>query len=228
LRSLSAKLQSAREDEGARIAREIHDELGSALTSLKWDLEGLGNLLSETGTAQIASLQEKIAAMMRLTDSTVNMVRRIASQLRPCILDPGLNRAIEREAQQFQAQTGIHCECEGSLENVDLTEEQSIAIFRIFQEALTNIRRHAQATKVHVTITEEVGEFILTICDNGKGIRKSDKSAPQSLGLLGMLERAQLIRGDLKIMGIEGKGTVITLRMPTYGNEETSSHHPQP
>jgi PAS domain S-box-containing protein len=219
LRALSARLQSAREEEGTRIARELHDELGAALSSLRWDLEDIDEVISEsTAPSQLAALRKKIESLMKLTDTTVNTVRRIASELRPIALDElGLIEAIEWQAQQFQARTGIIVHCDCRLENADLTQEQSIAIFRIFQEALTNVLRHAQATRIDIIAKDEAGEFVLTVTDNGRGITEDEQSGATSLGLLGMRERANLIRGKIQITGAEGKGTVVTLRVPISG-----------
>jgi PAS domain S-box-containing protein len=218
LRALSARLQSAREEEGTRIAREIHDELGAALSSLRWDLEDVDEAISRSEErSQVEELRKKIAAMMRLTDTTVNTVRRIASELRPVALDAlGLSEAIEMQAQQFQERTGISVRCDCTLEN-DLSQEQSTAAFRILQEALTNILRHAQATTVNIQMKKEDSEFILTIRDNGRGITDDEKSGQRTLGLLGMRERAHLIGGKIEITGSDGKGTVVTVRIPISG-----------
>jgi PAS domain S-box-containing protein len=217
LRALSARLQSAREEEGNRIAREIHDELGGALTSLKWDLESFGKAISESrDQSQVQILREKIDAMLRLSETTISAVRRISSELRPSILDDlGLAEAIEWQAREFQVRTGLICHCECSVENVDLNQEQLTAVFRILQEALTNILRHAQATRVDIVAKVEAGNFVLTISDNGRGITEDDKSRLQSLGLLGMRERAHLIRGEIDITGVAAQGTVVTVRVPT-------------
>jgi PAS domain S-box-containing protein len=219
LRALSARLQSAREEEGTRIAREIHDELGAALTSWRWDLESFDKVISESGEqSQLQVLRERIEAMLRLTESTISTVRRISSELRPSVLDNlGLAAAIEWQAQRFQARTGIICRCDCSLENLGLSRERSTAAFRILQEALTNILRHAQATTVDITMKAETGEFVLAIIDNGRGITENEKSGLQSLGLLGMQERAHLIGGKINVTGVEGKGTVITIRIPISG-----------
>ncbi len=219
LRALSASIRSAREEEGTRIAREIHDELGSALTSLKWEMEWLDKIFMEAeNQPQSQALREKIASMMKLTDTVINTVRRIASELRPSILDDlGLAEAIEWQAQQFQAQTGIVCRCDCSLEGVDLHQDKATSVFRIFQEALTNVLRHAQATQVDIAIKKEGGELILTISDNGRGITEDEKSGQHSLGLLGMRERAYLIGGKINISGIEGHGTSIVVRVPISG-----------
>jgi PAS domain S-box-containing protein len=216
LRSLSASLQSAREEEGTRIGRELHDELGGALTSLKWDLESFDRVISDApDQSQAQLLREKIEAMLRLADITIDAVRRISSELRPSVLDDlGLVEAIEWQARQFQTRTGIICHCEFSVTNVDLDQEQSTAIFRILQEALTNILRHAQATRVDIAIKEEAGEIVLTVSDNGRGITQDEKSRLQSLGLLGMRERAHLIGGAIDIIGLDAQGTVVTVRVP--------------
>jgi PAS domain S-box-containing protein len=222
LRALSARFQAAREEEGTRIAREIHDELGAALTSLRWDLEGFDEGISEAGNGQPQELRQKIEAMMRLTDTTISTVRRIASELRPFALDEvGLIEAIEWQARQFQGRTGIIVRCDCTLESDDLNREQSTAAFRISQEALTNILRHAQATRVNIQMKEEDGEFILTIGDNGRGITDDEKSGRRTLGLLGMRERAHLVGGKIDIAGSEGKGTVVTIRFPIVRAERT-------
>jgi PAS domain S-box-containing protein len=219
LRSLSASLQSAREEEGTRIAREIHDELGSALTSLKWELESFDKVISESGKqSQLQVLRERIEAMLRLTETTIGSIRRISSELRPSVLDDlGLIEAIEWQAEQFQARAGIIVHCDCPLESEDLTQEQSTAIFRVFQETLTNVLRHAQATRVDITARKEAGEFVLTINDNGRGITEDEQSGSLSLGLLGMRERANLIGATIQITGVDGKGTVVTIRVPISG-----------
>jgi PAS domain S-box-containing protein len=228
LRALSARLQSAREQEGIRIAREIHDELGAALSSLRWDLEDLDEDIDEAypESADQPEPQErrkKIEAMMRLIDTTINTVRRIASELRPIGLDAlGLAEAIRFHAQQFQDRTGIIVECDCSLENGKLNREQSTAIFRVFQEALTNVLRHAQATRVNIQVKEDNDEFGLFISDNGRGITDDEKSDQRTLGLLGMRERVHLIGGRIEIAGADGKGTVVIVRIPISGSAPNS------
>jgi PAS domain S-box-containing protein len=216
LRALSARLQSAREEEGTRIAREIHDELGAALSSLRWDLEDVDEAISRSGErSQVEELRKKIAAMVRLTDTTVNTVRRIASELRPSVLDDlGLVEAIKWYARQFESRTGIICHLESTLETTNLNPEQSTAVFRIFQEALTNVLRHAQANRVDVAMKEEAAEFVLTVRDNGRGITEEQSSGPHSLGLLGMRERSHLIAAKISISGSPGEGTVVMVRVP--------------
>jgi PAS domain S-box-containing protein len=214
LRALSARLRSAREEEDIRIAREIHDELGAALTSLRWELEGLKKTICEPGKAT-TDLQEKLDAMLDMTDGMVNMVRRIASDLRPVVLDVlGLKEAIEWQAQQFKDRTGIAVHCETSPAGFALNPEQSTAVFRIFQEALTNIRRHAGATRVDVTMLMDPRSFVLSVSDDGRGITEDEKSGQLSIGLLGMRERAHVIGGEIEVAGVEGEGTTVTVRLP--------------
>ena len=216
LRALTASLSSAREEEGVRIAREIHDELGSALTSLRWDLEEMDKTLAEgVGPARLAGLRAKIGAMTKLIDTTVNSVRRISSELRPSVLDDlGLAAAIEWQAEQFQARTGIVCRCDCPHEEVELTRGQSTAIFRIFQEALTNVLRHARATRVHITLERDEGDIVLSVRDDGRGITEGEKQGRQTLGLLGMRERAHLVGGEVSVAGVEGEGTTVVVRVP--------------
>jgi signal transduction histidine kinase len=128
--------------------------------------------------------------------------------------DHGLVAAIEWQAQQFQARTGIQCDCEKAMDAADLDRERATAVFRIFQEILTNVLRHAQATRVHVQIRRESGKFVLDVNDNGRGITPDDKLRGPSLGILGMRERALLVGGQVAIIGTEGKGTSVVVRVP--------------
>jgi signal transduction histidine kinase len=215
LRALSASVQSAREEERTRIAREIHDQLGSALTSLRWDLEAMDKVLGSSDHAQREAVRSRIVAMIRLTDTTVNTVRRIASELRPSILDDlGLLEAIGWQAQLFESKTGIACECSWPAQDPGLGPEPSTALFRIFQEALTNVGRHAHASAVRIAAEMRRGEFVLTIRDDGRGITDGELGGQRSLGLLGMRERAHLIGGQLTIEGAPGVGTAVTVRVP--------------
>ena len=213
LRALSASIQTAREEERTRVARFIHDELGSAFTSLKWDLESMDKTLSKpVDPAAAEALRAKIGSMKKLVESTIDTIRRIAWELRPSILDDlGLVEAIEWQARQFEERTGIVCNRVGFIDNVSLSEEQSTALFRIFQEALTNILRHAGATLVDVTLAQEAEEFVMAISDNGRGITGIEKSG---LGILGMQERVRLLGGNIQIHGLEGSGTTIAVRVP--------------
>jgi signal transduction histidine kinase len=216
LRALSASVSSAREDEGIRIARELHDELGSALTSLKWDLETVSSAVSDSlEGARVEEIRRRMAAMTVIIDAMIGRVRRIAADLRPSVLDDlGLPDAIEWQVQQFQARTGIASRCECTPEPVPLTKEQSIQVFRILQEALTNILRHASASRVDVWAGVEAGVFTLRVRDNGRGISDEERSAVRSLGILGMRERAALVGATFDITGLPGQGTTITVRVP--------------
>jgi signal transduction histidine kinase len=219
LRKLSANLQSAREEEGTRIARELHDELGSTLTSLRWDLEGVDKTLSDSANrSKLQESRKRIGAMIKLTDSVLQTVRRISSELRPQVLDDlGLAEAVEWQAGEFQARTGIVCHCDYPAAKLNLKQEHATAVFRILQEALTNVLRHAQATRVDIELREEMGKFVMTIADNGRGITDAEKSGDESLGLLGVRERAELIGGTVDIKGIEGSGTTITISVNISG-----------
>jgi len=222
LRALSARVQSAREEEGTRIARELHDELGSALTSLKWELEGLQKEFDPwQDSLRKEALQSKTQAMLSLADAMIESVRRIASDLRPPILDDlGLVEAIEWFGQRFQERTGIVCRCDYQGNNVKLNAEESTATFRIVQETLTNVMRHAQATRVDVSMEQADGCFTLTIRDNGSGFVESSKQDRLSLGLLGMRERSLAVGGSVEIESADGEGTTITLRIPAVGAQK--------
>ena len=206
-------MEAQREEERSRIARLIHDELGSILTSLKWDLGGLDKTLSQgPDSVDPETLRNKIATMIQLADTAIETVRSVASQLRPSILDDlGLVEAIEWQARQFEARTCLVCRCEGSYAGLRFSTSQSTAVFRILQESLTNILRHARATRVDIRMAREAAEFVLEIRDNGKGISGTEKSG---LGILGMKERARLLSGRIEIQGTEGKGTTIIVRIP--------------
>jgi PAS domain S-box-containing protein len=221
LRALAGHLQSVREEERGRIAREIHDELGQTLTGLKLDLAWVGHRLR----ANQLQLQQKTQAMLSTLENTMNSVRRITQELRPGILDDlGLGAAIEWQTQDFQTRTGISCTFASRLETIALDQARSTAVFRIFQETLTNIARHSEARKVKISLKEKAGIFILEVRDNGRGIQECEVSTPRSLGLLGMRERAILLGGELTIQGTPGKGTVVTLRIPIGGRHGANSH----
>jgi signal transduction histidine kinase len=214
LRALTAHLQSIQEEEGKRISREIHDELGQALTGLNMELSQLESQISELrNKTKRGSLLKRIRSMSNLVDKTMQAVSGIITELRPGILDDlGLVPALEWKAQDFQEQTGIQCEF--SSENIDLDREHSTAIFRIFQETLTNVARHANATRVNVRLKEDTDNIILEVADNGRGITEMEIQNSQSFGLLGMRERALLFGGEVNITGRQGKGTAVTLRIP--------------
>ena len=211
LRALAARLISVREEERTRIAREIHDELGQVLTGLKLEVTWLAKRLA----ADQKPLLEKTETMCRLIDSTVRLVRRISSGLRPEILDEmGLVAAIGWQAGEFQKRMGIRCRLELPADEVGLDKELSTAVFRIFQEVLTNIARHARASSVNVDLDISDDRLSLRVADNGIGIADGQIRSRESLGLLGMRERAQLFGGEVTIQAAPRIGTTVSLLIP--------------
>ena len=212
LRALSVYLQSVREEERTRIAREVHDELGQALTGCKLDLSWIAGRLPRDQK----ELVEKTRALAAHIDCTIQMVRRIATELRPGILDHlGLAAALEWQANEFQTRTGIQCEVHASLNEPDLSPDLNTTFFRIFQETLTNVIRHAGATRVAVELKEQDGYVILEVRDNGRGISRAEITNTKSMGLLGMRERAALLGGEFKISRVaRGEGTRVTVSIP--------------
>jgi signal transduction histidine kinase len=211
LRALSVHLQYVREQERMRIAREVHDELGQSLTGLKLQLTWMAGRLPK----DLKSLHKKIHAMADSIDGTIHSIRRIATELRPGLLDTaGLPAALEWQAIEFQKQTGIEC-CVGvAMRGSTLNQDLNTAFFRIFQETLTNIIRHANATKVEVRLFEAAQHFILEVKDNGRGISESEIQNTKSIGLVGMRERAALLGGEVRWRGHPGKGTTVSVRIP--------------
>jgi PAS domain S-box-containing protein len=210
LRELSARLQSVREEERTRISRAIHDELGQALTGLKMDVAWLQNHLDPPQPALLAKTQ----AMSDLIDTTIQTVRRISTELRPGILDLGLVATIEWQLQEFQTRTGIVSKLISAPEETVLDADGSTTAFRILQEILTNVIRHAQATQVEVTLAETTAFLTLQVRDNGRGITESEIYNSQSIGLLGMQERARLRGGEIHLKGAPGRGTTVMVRLP--------------
>ena len=216
-RALSAHLQSVREEERAMIAREIHDELGQALTGLKMDLSWLSSKLPEDQK----SLLGKTKSMLGLIDTTIQSVRKISTKLRPGVLDDlGLIAAIEWQVQEFQTRTGIRCKFIAPKEDLTLDKDRSTAVFRIFQETLTNVARHSNANRVKITLKKSNNYLALEVQDNGKGIEESKVCDSKSLGLLGMRERAYYFGGEVKFEGTQGKGTKVTVLIPLKGKIE--------
>jgi signal transduction histidine kinase len=228
LRALSVYLQHVREEERTRIAREVHDELGQALTGLKMDLSWVGGRLPR----ELKVLHEKMRVMIGHIDQTIQTVRRISTELRPGILDDlGLIAAIEWQAHEFQTRTGIQCAVTALINETPKDQELDTAFFRIFQETLTNIIRHAGASRVEVRLEAENGSIVLQVHDNGRGISDAELADTKSIGLLGMRERAGLLGGEVVITGGSGQGTTVTTRIPVrrqVSNKSRShenSHH---
>lgn len=211
LRALAARLETIREQERLDIARELHDELGQSLTALKMDVSGLLTRLPKRNV----ELRERAQDMSNQIDLTIKSVRRLSSQLRPGMLDDlGLSPSLEWYAQEFQTRTGIQMILSIPNQDLDLELSCAIALFRIFQETLTNIARHAQARHVWVALHAHDGIVALKIQDDGVGIDLSQARVKHSLGLLGMRERAEALNGTLEISGEPGSGTTVLVRIP--------------
>jgi len=211
IQKLTAHMERIQEEERTRIAREIHDELGQQLTCLKMDTAWIGKKISP----EDKMLQQKLSSMLSVIDDTVKSVRRISSELRPGILDDlGLIPALEWQSQEFEKRTGIKSIYKFRVNDFNPASDISTNIFRVYQEALTNIARHAQASLVETSLEETEGYVVLKVKDNGLGIDKVEASVKDSLGLMGMRERALLFNGELSIEGERQKGTIVTLRIP--------------
>jgi signal transduction histidine kinase len=216
LRALSARIEALHEEERTRISREIHDELGQMLTGIKMDLRWMEHRLDEFGDdRRVNPILDKLVGTAELIDATVKEVQRIAAELRPGLLDKlGLPTALQYEGARFEERTGIACRLVVPGETLPLPPEVATAFFRIFQEAVTNVARHAQATAVEVELQPQADGCRLEIRDNGKGMAGIDLANVKSLGLLGMQERAALLGGGVSFAPRAGGGTVVTVRIP--------------
>jgi signal transduction histidine kinase len=211
LRALAAHLQSVREEEWTRIAREFHDQLGQALTGLKMDLSWISSRLPDGARA----LRDRAQSMSELIDATMESVRQIVSRLRSDVPDQlGLTAAIAWQAEEFQRRSGIRCNVALPAAAVQLDQGRSTAVFRIFQELLTNVARHANATRVEVAVRCESGQVTLVVEDNGRGIDGAVAHSPKSLGLMGVRERLQPFGGRADVQGVRGKGTLVRVTLP--------------
>jgi signal transduction histidine kinase len=209
---LSRRLEVVREDERTRIARELHDELGVRLTCLKMDLSRLQPIMND---ASRPKLEEKVLSMIEQVDTTIAAVQGLVAELRPGVLDDlGLVAAIEWQCRDFERRSGIRCFVDSTEEDIPLDSARATAAFRICQEALTNVVRHAKAKEIRVHLAKLDKELLLEIHDDGQGIVPEKFIAATSLGLLGMRERAGAVGGTLQIIGQPGQGTTVTLRLP--------------
>ena len=214
LRTLSARLERTREEERARLARELHDELGQVLTSLKLEFMWLVDQIRRSEPKPGVQFVNKLQSLIGLIELSIASVRRISGDLRPAALDHlGLPAAIQWEATTFEARTGIRCRFASQLKMIDLDRDRAIAIFRILQEALTNVARHSHAGAVQIDLHERGRLLNLSIRDNGRGITKAESSNPRSIGLLGMRERARLFGGRVTIAGVRGRGTTVRVQV---------------
>ncbi|HSV20047.1 MAG TPA: PAS domain-containing sensor histidine kinase [Casimicrobiaceae bacterium] len=219
LKELATAAGSAREQEKMRIARELHDELAQAMTGLKMDLSMVRMTLPGAG-AEVASRLDK---MDRQIDVTIASMRRIAADLRPLALDDlGLVPALESLVDTFNQRSGVACELALSHPDFELTDAQATAVFRIVQESLTNVAKHANATQVEVTVENSAGELVVTVRDNGAGFPADAPVKPNSYGLLGLRERAYLLGGEVRTMSAPGSGTEIEVRLPLAASEASA------
>lgn len=210
LRALAGYLQSAREKERTRIAREIHDELGHVLTALKMDLARLSRRLEKE-----EELFQKSISMMELIDNAMQIVQHITSELRPGLLDHlGLAAAMEWQAREFQKRTAIECELSLDENQAPPSPDLATDLFRIFQETLTNAARHSRGTRINASLKATNGEYVLTVRDNGRGIAEDQIASPHSLGLIGIRERVLAWNGDIQIVGVPKQGTTVIVRVP--------------
>jgi signal transduction histidine kinase len=216
LRALTEHQRSVRESEQKRIALEIHDELGQSLTGLKMDIHFLNRQVSQPNSGFSSSeISKNLIDLSKVVDGTISAIRRIASELRPSVLDDfGLIAAIEWQTQEFERKTGTSYYFKADVDSLDLGTESNTAVFRIFQEALTNIARHADAKKVRVNIQKAKDTVVMSISDDGSGIDMAAIKQKHSLGILGMQERSRLIGADLNIGPASGGGTSVRLTVP--------------
>jgi signal transduction histidine kinase len=218
LRRLSAYQNEVREQERIRIAREIHDQMGQSLTILKMDLSWMKKQMP----AADAAMDEKMEAMSRVIKEAMESLHAVTAELRPVILDDfGLAAAIEWQADAFTRHSGIGCRLENNGFEPDLSRDQATALFRIFQETLTNIMRHAGADDVVVRLEERDGELFFQIADNGRGITADEVNAPNAFGLIGIRERLHPLGGQVAFEGRPGLGTRVTIRLPLSPEGDT-------
>jgi signal transduction histidine kinase len=211
---LLARLDAIREEERRLIAREIHDQIGQSLTALKLDVAWLRSKAATPG----AEVDARAAAMESLIDHTIDTAQRVSTALRPSILDDlGLAAALRWQVREFEQRTGLPCVLDLSSDDTTIEPATALGLFRIAQEALTNVARHAGARQVRVDLDVGAELAALTVADDGRGVTPEELARPTSLGLLGMRERALVVGGQVTIVGTPGKGTTLTARVPVRG-----------
>lgn len=220
-RRLSSHVETVKEKERARIAREIHDDLGGTLTAIKIDLMSLANRL----TRRASALREKVAGIDRLVDLAIQSSVRLAADLRPGALDCGIVAAIQWQARDFEGRTGIRCTVDAEDEDLALAPDLALPLFRIFQEALTNVSKHAQATAVRITLATTEDGLRLAVRDNGRGIADGDRDKPASFGLRGILERMRDLGGEAEIRAADGGGTIVSVTLPLPADASADAEH---
>ena len=220
LAELSSYLQKVKEQERARIAREIHDDIGGTLTAIKCELFPC----MDTTPRKPEFYQHKAKSIELLVDRVIDSTRRISLDLRPGILDCGIVAAVQWQAKEFSDRTGITCKVSCENDEIPLDSDLAIAIFRVFQETLTNISKHAHASRIQVKLVELDGLVFLEVLDNGQGITAIDLEKRNSFGIRGMRERCQQLKGNFHIAGDPGKGTQVTILIPA-GNPDRQTGH---
>ena len=218
LRALAARVEHVREEERASLARELHDELGQGLTALQIDLAWLDGHLRTAGPADLAVLRDKIADMVPRAERLIETTQAISAAMRPGVLDDlGLVAAMEWLAADFEKRTGLACAAKLPAADIAVDLACSVALFRIVQEALTNVVRHAKASRVEIRLRISEGEILLEVEDNGRGITPQQVAGSNSLGLLSMRERAAVFGGSVDIQSAAGTGTTVRAIMPMNG-----------
>jgi signal transduction histidine kinase len=216
IRLLSEHLQNIREEERAHIAREIHDELGQQLTVMKMDISWLAKKIS----AKDDAVRERFHDLMEILDATVQAVRKISYELRPHLLDLGLDDAMQWHLKEFEKRSGIKTSFSSPEEESALDDSIKTGLFRIFQESLTNVARHSGASHVHVELILESNHIILRINDNGRGFDMNEAAEKQTLGILGMKERAIMMGGNYNIESEWDQGTTVMVIVPYSKTEK--------
>jgi signal transduction histidine kinase len=215
LRRVAARARSRREEDRTRMARELHDQLGQALAALKIDLHCVGQQTIAAARVRPCDLTDKIENMIRLVDETISRVRRLSSELRPPVLDKlGLLAAVEWEAEEFARRTRIRTRVSTGVEHVGLDHGRATAVFRILQEALTNVATHAAASNVRISVSVAGSRLRIAVSDDGRGIAAEQTAGTFALGILGMRERASLLGGSVGVRPGRRRGTVVTIGIP--------------
>lgn len=224
LAELSSHLEAAKEEERERIARDIHDELGGTLVAIKIET----SLLASKLPTDPLQLRKRVRAVEGLIDEAISTAGRVARELRPGILkDFGLAAAIECQADDFSQRVGLNCDTTGIAHEIDPDEATSLALFRVFQEAITNVAKHAHATWVGVKLGTDGDNLVLEVVDNGRGISAEDMNKPKSFGLRGIRERMRDLGGSLELSSNSPAGTRVILRAPYKPNETARQEGPQ-
>jgi signal transduction histidine kinase len=226
--------EQAREEERRHLARELHDDLGQALTGVKLQLSWFDQRLVEQSHLDAREVREKVQSIRHLIDQAMQTVRNVITELRPEALDRlGLIAALEWQAETFARHAGLRCRFTASTDVVDLDIGRATSVFRIFQEMLTNVARHAAASRVDVTVQQHDDALTLTVRDNGRGFPSGAAISSRAFGLLGMRERALLLDGEIELSSAPRRGTTVSMTIPLANRRSSSrtgltgAHHDQ-